>query len=87
MPKKVKGGTFAPRPLLYDTRKKGKYFCFNFLGQQLQVVALKFCITFCRTTLVTSGVSKLSDESHYYSRLFSLEKHRLKTVVFVANER
>ena len=41
---------------------------------------LKFCIIFGRTILVTSGVSKKKHrvKSHDYSRLFSLEKRRLK---------
>ena len=48
-------------------------------------LALKFCRTFGRTILVTSGVSKYKNskktltKSHDYSRLFSQEKRRLKT--------
>ena len=40
---------------------------------------LKFCRTFGRTILVTSGVSKKNSKSHDYSRLFSQEKRRQKT--------
>ena len=38
--------------------KKQKPIGFSSLGQQIQIGALKFCRTFGRTILVTSGVSK-----------------------------
>ena len=51
---------------------------------------LKFCRTFGRTILVSSeGLKKTLTKSHDYSRLFSLEKRRLKKTFFrirVANK-
>ena len=53
---------------------RGKRFSFSSLGQQVQFgVFLKFCGTFGRTILVTSGVTKKTltlTESRDYSRLF-----------------
>ena len=44
---------------------------------------LKFCRTFGRTILVRSGVTKKTlTKSHDYSRLFSVEKRRLKLIIF-----
>ena len=71
MPKKLKGGTLWSRPALYVMRET---FWFCSLGQQV-----KFCRTFGRTILVSSsGLKKTLTKSHDYSRLFSLEKRRLK---------
>ena len=56
VPKKSKVGTLWSRPVLY---LRGKPFWFSSLGQQVQFgVFSKFCETFGRTILVTSGVSK-----------------------------
>ena len=44
--------------------------------------ANRYNLKFCRTILVTSGVSKTTlTKSHDYSRLLSQEKRRLKTTV------
>ena len=79
--KKLKGGTLQSRPVLYLTReKKEKPFWFSVLGQQVQFgETLNFCITFGRTILVTSGVSKKKlTKNHDYSRDFSQEKRQFK---------
>ena len=57
--------------------EKGKTFLVQFPGPTAN--NLKFCRTFGRTILVTSGVSKKTlTKSHGYSRLFYLEKYRLE---------
>ena len=69
MPKNLK----VSSGIVCYARKKEKPFWFSSLGQQIQFgVFLKFCRTFGRTILVTSGVSKKTlTKSHDYSRLFS----------------
>ena len=66
MPNKLKGGTLLVSPgIVCYAEKKEKPFWFSSLGQQVQFgVSLKFCRTFSRTILVTSGVStkKNTDE-------------------------
>ena len=54
--KKLKKGPFS---LVWHCMLRGKPFWFRSLGQQVQFgIFLKFCRTFGRTILVTSGVSK-----------------------------
>ena len=58
---------------------RGKPFWFSSLGQQVHFgVFWKFCRTFGRTILVSSGLKTLT-KSHDNSRLFSKEKRRLKS--------
>ena len=67
VPKKSKGGPFG---LVRYCMLRGKPFWFSSLGQQVQFgVFSKFCRTFGRTILVTSGLK--NTKSHDYSRLFS----------------
>ena len=55
--KKPKRGNLWSRPVLFVTRETP--FWFSSLDQQVQFgVFLKICLTFGRTILVTSGVSK-----------------------------
>ena len=76
MPKKTERGgqtTLWSRPVLYVTRKP---FWFSSLGHQVHFgVFCKFCRTFGRTILVSSGLfwslKKTLTKSHDYSRLFS----------------
>ena len=65
---------------------RGKPFWFSSLGQQVHFgVFWKFCRTFGRTILVSSGgLKKTLTKSHDYSRLFSKEKRRLKMTSFSA---
>ena len=92
MPKKLKLGDPSVMPdackfrhlqscsVLYVTRKKKeKYFWFTSLGQMVEFYTIKFCITFGRTILVTSGIGKKLTNSHDYSGLFPQEQRRLKT--------
>ena len=58
IPKKLKGGPFVSPDIGCYAVKKGKPFWFSSLGEQLQFGALKFCKSFGRAILVTSGVSK-----------------------------
>ena len=76
--KKTERGPFN---LVWYCMCSGKPFWFRSLGQQIQFgVFLKFCRTFGRTILVTSGVSKKTlTKSHNYSGLFSQEMRRVKT--------
>ena len=79
--------TLWSRPVLYVTRET--FFWFSSLGQQVHFgVFWKFCRTFARTILVSSGgLKKTLTKSHDYSRLFSEEKRRLKIkpIVCIAN--
>ena len=65
------------RGIVCHAEKKEKPFWFSSLGQR---VHFGDTLKFCRTILVTSGVSKnnTDEKSHDYSRLFSKEKRRLK---------
>ena len=84
MPKKLKWNPLVSSGIVCYAETKEKLFWFSSLGQQVQFgVSLKFCKTFVRTILATSGVSKKTlTKSHDYTRLFSLEKRRLKMVEF-----
>ena len=56
---KTERGTLWFRPVLYVTRETFWFFGSSSLGQRVQFgVFLKFCLTFGRTTLVPSDVSK-----------------------------
>ena len=69
----------SPAIVCYAEKRK-KTFGFSYLGQQVQFFrTLKFCRTFGRTILVTSGLSKKTlAKYHDYSRLFTLKKRRVK---------
>ena len=69
MPKKLKWGTLQCRPILHDTRKKGKTFLVIPWSNKYNI---KFCRTFGRTILVFEVYQKKTlTKSHDYSRLFS----------------
>ena len=72
MPKDSKVVPFSLARYCMLRGKKEKLFWFSSLGQQVHFGdTLKFCRTFSRTILVTSGVSKKTlTKSHDYSRLF-----------------
>ena len=72
-----KNGPFGP---VRYCMLRGKPFWFSSLGQQVHFgVFSKFCRTFGRTILVSSGgLKKTLTKSHDYSRFFSKEKRRLK---------
>ena len=62
-------------PLVSPNGKKEKPFCLSSCAIRCN---LKFCRTFGRTILVTSGVSKKTlTKSHVYGRFFSQKKRRL----------
>ena len=68
--KKLKGGK-----LLRGTKRKNLFGSVPWANRY----NLKFCRTFGRTILVTSGASKkILTKSHDYSGFFSLEKRRQK---------
>ena len=58
MPKKLKGEPFGLSRYGMLRGKRGKPFWFSSLGQMIQFDTIKFCRTFGRTILATSGVSK-----------------------------
>ena len=62
MPKKLKGDPLVSPGIECYAEKKEKPFWFSSLGQQVQFGALKFCRTFGRTNLVTSGVLKKNND-------------------------
>ena len=66
--KKLKGDHLVSPGNVWYAEKKGNTFWFSSLGQMVQFDTIKFCRTFGRTILVTSGVSKKTlTESHDYS--------------------
>ena len=74
MPKKTERGPCSLARYCMIRGKKEKPFLFSSLDN------IKFCRTFGRTILVTTGASKKTlTKCHDYSQLFSLEKSRLKT--------
>ena len=76
MPKKIERVLFSlTRYCLIRGKKEKKFGSVPWANRY----NLKFCRTFGRTILVTSGVSKKTlTNSHDNSRLFSQEKRRLK---------
>ena len=61
--KKQKGDPLVSSGFVLRGEKRKNFFLFSSLGQQVQFgVFLKFCRTFGRTILVTSGLSKKIDE-------------------------
>ena len=78
--KKLKGDPLVSPGIVCYAEKNEKSFWFSSLGD-----TLKFCRTFGRTILVTSGVSKKTlTKSHDYCRLFSRKaptKNRTRMVL------
>ena len=77
-PKKIEGGPFG---LVRYCMFRGTLFWFSSLGRRVQFgIFLKFCRTFGVELFWSFRVyrKKTLTKNHDYSRLFSLEKRRLK---------
>ena len=81
MPKKMKGEPFGLTRYGMLRGKTGKPFWFSSLGQMVQFGAIIFCRTFVELFWPVQVVlkKKTLTKSHDYSRLFCIEKRRLKT--------
>ena len=85
MPKKTERGDSLVSPgMICYAGKQEKPFWFSSLGQMVQFGAIIFCRTFVELFWSVQVVfQKTLTKSHDYSRLFSKEKRRLKSIKMI----